>query len=557
MKIFIRIAAILTALILLSGAAVYFYLEPIVERKIRQELEKVELPEPWELSVSEVQYKPFNTVTLSGLVLSHAEEESNKIKVKRVDLSADILKVLRDKELTGDANIRSLEYQDLFLNAFLSFTFDAAETHKEALDPSRLKKVIIDRAFLRYKDLSAENITGEIFLEELDFTGAEIDFVHKEQKGVLEAKRDTDKNNLFLMSLAYPSVSVDMSLEITDDALIFEKIRANVFDISAELSAEVKGLSQEMPKSAMRGSIKADLGKVKRLFEKSDIPEEESLKGALRSDIEISASGFDAEDIHAKTTTVLTDMEFGKLKIERINITGELAEGVLDLYDINAVIYEGVLQGNMNASIFSPEVKFDTNIKLAELRIGKALNALIEKETNVTGKLDGNVSLKGSAVDPGSFTGKGSLHAYDANLGPMPILAPLIGNLYTIIRRTLPVAEEITIEEAYSDFTISDEKLKTDHLIFAGQHIFIEGSGTVGFDGTLDLLFESELTDMEEPTTTDTWQRALRGAMISFGKAISRARLRGTIQDPKWEFQYLKPLTDALDEGLRRLLDIF
>jgi hypothetical protein len=125
----------------------------------------------------------------------------------------------------------------------------------------------------------------------------------------------------------------------------------------------------------------------------------------------------------------------------------------------------------------------------------------------------------------------------EADLGPMPILSPLIGDIYSILRGTIMATDDLNIRNAYAEFAIRNRRLTTRNAIMWGSNIAISAEGSVGFDGKLDLIVENKFLDspVEE---IENWQTALRNTLIRFGKALGKARLRGTVTDPKWEFDY-------------------
>ena len=93
---------------------------------------------------------------------------------------------------------------------------------------------------------------------------------------------------------------------------------------------------------------------------------------------------------------------------------------------------------------------------------------------------------------------------------------------------------------AAADFEIRNRRIITDNLIFEGKDLSITGEGYMDFDGNLNFSFQNELME-PSPDADEEWQESIRNAIISFGKRISRAHLKGTLSDQKWEFEYLNP----------------
>ena len=58
------------------------------------------------------------------------------------------------------------------------------------------------------------------------------------------------------------------------------------------------------------------------------------------------------------------------------------------------------------------------------------------------------------------------------------------------------------------------------------------------FDGNLDFTFQNQFQDPGSEEN-ENWQNMLRTSIVKFGRSISKARLRGTIKEPEWDFEYL------------------
>jgi hypothetical protein len=126
----------------------------------------------------------------------------------------------------------------------------------------------------------------------------------------------------------------------------------------------------------------------------------------------------------------------------------------------------------------------------------------------------------------------------DADLGPMPLLTPLLGDIYSILRDTMIAPENrVNISQAYGEFTIKNRRISTHNALLWGNNIAIYGDGHMDFDGTIDFTLENKFT--QSPIQqVGNWQTTLRDTIIRFGKALGKARLKGTLQKPEWKFDY-------------------
>jgi hypothetical protein len=158
--------------------------------------------------------------------------------------------------------------------------------------------------------------------------------------------------------------------------------------------------------------------------------------------------------------------------------------------------------------------------------------------TNIYGKLNCEINLQGSGLNSSSIIGDGKILITDANLGPMPLLSPLLGNVYGVIRNLLPGLKSVEIQGAACDFKIQNRKALSNNIYLWGEAIDIRAQGYVDFDTNLNFDVQNEFKEITGAEVSD-WQKAVVDTIAAFGKLISKARLGGTLKSPKWEFEYL------------------
>ncbi len=170
--------------------------------------------------------------------------------------------------------------------------------------------------------------------------------------------------------------------------------------------------------------------------------------------------------------------------------------------------------------------------------LDELIGDLTEKYPPVYGTVFSKLYLAGSASDINSAEGTLEIEITDADLGPMPVFAPLLGNIYNILSGAIIAPENrVDITQAYAEFVISGGKIQTKNATLWGDNIAVLGQGYMDFSGNLDFALENKFLE-SSPSLIPNWQSSLRDSLIRFGKALGNARLKGTISKPKWEFDY-------------------
>ncbi|GEM_PF-2004408 len=241
----------------------------------------------------------------------------------------------------------------------------------------------------------------------------------------------------------------------------------------------------------------------------------------------------------------------GVKNIKLDDLSGELTlkNGKLNIPATSGSLYNGTLEANLVMDIEDDLLPYNFSSSVKTVDFSRLINDINQKGNNIYGTLDSKFFLKGRASDLTTTTGNGEITIKNANLGPMPLLAPLIGDLYSTLQDIFTPAQRININSASASFKIKDEKITADDITLWGDDIYITAHGYVGFDGKLDLYFQNQFRDPESEDN-ETWQNILRTSIVKFGRSISRARLTGTIKDPEWDFEYL--VKNIITDNIRR-----
>jgi len=244
----------------------------------------------------------------------------------------------------------------------------------------------------------------------------------------------------------------------------------------------------------------------------------------------------------------LTSLKLGKVELDDIKGGLSLNEGILNISPMVAGFYGGRFSFDLSSDVGAELVPFTLNFSTKNVDFKKLTQAVGSGKNKVYGKLDCEFHLEGKAEDENTITGNGNVVISDADLGPMPILTPLLGNVYSALQ-VFPAFEKIQITSAAATFDIRDRKIVTSDLEFYGGELDIMAEGYMDFDGKLNVAFENRLV-LPDSIEDESWQNAIRNFVTSFGKVISKAYLKGTIKEPKWEFEYISQIKSNIGKNI-------
>jgi hypothetical protein len=108
----------------------------------------------------------------------------------------------------------------------------------------------------------------------------------------------------------------------------------------------------------------------------------------------------------------------------------------------------------------------------------------------VTGKLEGYLNGNGNIADPNALTGEGEIILRDGQVRQYSLLVAL-GQLLQIQE-----LQQLQLDQAHVKYHIDPGVVTIDELVFRSQNIRLSATGTVSFDGKLQL--ESQLAVNEK-----------------------------------------------------------
>jgi hypothetical protein len=223
-------------------------------------------------------------------------------------------------------------------------------------------------------------------------------------------------------------------------------------------------------------------------------------------------------------------------RVLRVQVpAGTLAGGTLigELWLEHRPAAEGiVLQANL------------TGVQLAS--VAQAVEAW--KARAVQGQASAAAAGSGTWKDPRSWRGEGWLTASGQRLGDVPLLDRVLRGLFGSLadRMGLDPLRRAEITSVSLRWRLADERFRTEDLrvggVAAHEPIAIYATGSVGLDGSLDVVIEPEFSEallLASPATSTLSSTVLQtaGRLDRFRRLLGRHRLTGTLKEPDYRFE--------------------
>jgi AsmA-like C-terminal region len=154
---------------------------------------------------------------------------------------------------------------------------------------------------------------------------------------------------------------------------------------------------------------------------------------------------------------------------------------VFELSKISAHAANGEINGYFAMQPESEDSPFTTIVKFHDVLADQIVENAGGPSGMVKGKLEGSFQASGKTSDPNALAGKGEISLRDGRVQQYSLLV-LLGQVLRIEE-----LQELHLEQAQAKYHLSPGLVTVDELILRSPNIRLTASGTVAFDGKLNL----------------------------------------------------------------------
>jgi type II secretion system protein N len=162
----------------------------------------------------------------------------------------------------------------------------------------------------------------------------------------------------------------------------------------------------------------------------------------------------------------------------------------LNFSQITARAGEGQVSGRFTIQPQAQDSPFTVSIKFKEVQADKIITEAGGPLGTVTGKLEGHLDASGKTADPDALEGSGEIILHDGQVRQYSLLVAL-GQLLQIQE-----LQQLRLDQAEVKYHITPGVVTIDQLVFRSENIRLAATGTVSFEGKLQL--ESQLAVNEK-----------------------------------------------------------
>jgi hypothetical protein len=162
---------------------------------------------------------------------------------------------------------------------------------------------------------------------------------------------------------------------------------------------------------------------------------------------------------------------------------------VLELSKISARVAEGEVNGYFAMQPETEDSPFTTSVKFHDVLADQLVENAGGVKGMVKGKLEGSFQASGKTSDPEALVGQGEISLRDGRVQQYRLLV-LLGQILQIEE-----LQELHLEQAEAKYHLRPGLVAIDELVLRSPNIRLTSSGTVAFDGTLQLNSQLAIND--------------------------------------------------------------
>jgi len=510
-----------------------------------------------EVDISKISYMPVKGLELTGIHIYDKETpKESGIFIKSIAAKAKIAKLMKSKELHLSLWINSLKKDKAEASGSLFIKSGMIENISTPWKDFKLCSVEILDIDILSPYANIEDIKGTITCEDGGFSSDNIKFLYQDKPhNLLFRAINLNDNPSVQINIKGPEVTLDSGISKVNDIVKINNLDITMFESKFDINGEITNFDD--PTLLLYGNFSIntpDLCYLSPGMEKTC--EYLRLEGRLNSRFHIIGPLVKPKKWEVAIKGNSDMLKLWDYRFHNLVFESKIADGIIDVPVLNANPYKGDMALSCKIDTSKKYAPYAMKLALRNVDVNGFAQDSELNNKNIYGRLGIDLYLEGKGSDSMSTIGKGTIVIAEANLGPMPILAPLVGHMYGGLRKMIPSLKSVEINAGTCDFFIRDRKIMTENLKLWGDILDISARGYIDFDKNLNFEVENQFKDAKE--TGEDWQNKLIEIMAGFGKFIGKAHLTGTMKNPKWKFEYFSQLEDSLGGKIQDVFkDIF
>jgi type II secretion system protein N len=195
-----------------------------------------------------------------------------------------------------------------------------------------------------------------------------------------------------------------------------------------------------------------------------------------------------AQALHGETKVARISLR-NRFFMEQLRSPLRYEPDVLELSKISARAAGGEVHGYFAMQPEAEDSPFTTSVKFRNVQADQIVENAGGPKGMVNGKLEGNFQASGKTAHPGALMGSGEIFLRDGRVQQYSLLV-LLGQILQIDE-----LKQLDLQQAEAKYHVSSGMVTIDELILRSPNVRLTASGTVAFNGRLNLDSQLAISD--------------------------------------------------------------
>ena len=343
-------------------------------------------------------------------------------------------------------------------------------------------------------------------------------------------------------NLSAKDFTADTSLIVQDKSVKVTSCSGKYLDSEFSLKGNINTQDQDNPFINLNLSLNLILKDTFGLLPTNiqDNLKNLKLSGQCKVTGNISGGIKELKDLNTDLKFTSDNLSIYDFKLDNLYFTLEQKNKLLNIRDFMAGLYSGNANLKFLMNLEPQTPTYTAKIMLSNIDLSKLKTDTPLKDKDISGLFSANLDLAGETVKLETLQGQGVLSVKEGKLWELDLFKGLGELLF------MPIYQNIIFKDMNANFTIKDKAINIVDSFLGSEKLELSCAGRLGFDGALDLTFNSQINAELIKDSTDL--RKFTSAILG---NILVVKIGGTIQKPEYK------IVPGTKEIINQLKDLF
>ncbi|MFH2137039.1 MAG: hypothetical protein ABII88_00835 [Candidatus Omnitrophota bacterium] len=309
---------------------------------------------------------------------------------------------------------------------------------------------------------SIENLQGNIIISQNSIISEDIEGTINNAPATLVFKLDDLNSPKLSLNAKLTPLTVDLICSLAEEKLDLKSLEAKYNKIKLRAQGNISNLKTQ-PTVDLNADINLNLADLTSLpLEIKPLLLKINPQGLLDAKLKVSGQVKDIAELNANMVVQSQKMTFDNYNIDNLNINVSLLNGLLEITQGTAEIFESKLKIQAICHLMETTLPFTTTIALTDLKV-ENLAEKFPAQQSYSGNINAELSIKGNAVNPNNleldYTAAANNIIFEKIALPFPVKSSgnlTIKNLVDIFIKDIQISDStIALKAAGSVTNIS------------------------------------------------------------------------------------------------------